>query len=898
MKVRIKSLGLSKAAYGQQANYGLSLSSPGSASAIRSSEHMMKPGLKPKKTITGVDRDKATLEAEGGETVVGQISGDGIVDHMTIKGPRHSDGGVPLDLPEDSFIFSDTRAMKINDPNILQMFGKKPKKGGYTPAELAKPYDISKYKAILMDPDTDRLSRNTAEIMIKNIVMKLGALALAQEAKKGFPQGIPEIAKPYMAANGISEEDLMPELKAQAEQMQAMQQQQAMQMQQAQAMQQPQMQQQGPPQGMPPMMPSGQPAAMPQQGMAPPQQPMMDPRQMMAMQQEQQMMPPQPQQGMPMADVGIQQDENLPIIDGVRPYTLEEDDLHDSIKVYKDGLFKQNNRIFKDVFQSKEPIEDKVIEESKVSLPSYPVGSYDQKMKILTDLQQGAASEASHAIDNDYRNRLQIIQPRVMQSRLIKQMHGGTPMAAYGMQLGGYDMPFIMGTGGVPRYDHGGPHPETVENREAFEVEVFSPGGRENTTDQSGFEARTFETPGAEEGSANYYSGGRGTEAGVASGICKKIRESNNLQELFYIEGGNPPFPAYLKPRGITPADPGFDDAIAAAIEKLKANPLYTDCIQGVQDATAPTIRDEYIIPADDEEVEYCYCRDKDGNAIEGTKILRSELGEDEDGNLIECESIEFKEKYCTETYDEIIEEDLEEEEGILPLPLMPAFKSRVPGQDKTPPPLRGRLDLALDDYRTALQTDQGMLEKNVEAIRNSNMPYGMKAAAIAQVMSQSKGSEIVSGVYGDNVNRMNDLYAKEAGLEQTYDQLRYQGDLAYDQAEGQRRQQQLATDNAQAQYRSDYAKDVWKTQLMAGAIGTENYDWRSRFRRSDRRFDPASGTMNYTDYKASYCDGKTEAECRAAFQAEMSGGDPNVAKYGKVVTPYVMASSVYPFLI
>ena len=172
MKVRIKSLGLSKAAYGQQANYGLSLSSPGSASAIRSSEHMMKPGLKPKKTITGVDRDKATLEAEGGETVVGQISGDGIVDHMTIKGPRHSDGGVPLDLPEDSFISS-----------------------------------VTKDKTILMDPDTDRLSRNTAEIMIKNIVMKLGALALAQEAKKGFPQGIPEIAKPYMAANGISEED-------------------------------------------------------------------------------------------------------------------------------------------------------------------------------------------------------------------------------------------------------------------------------------------------------------------------------------------------------------------------------------------------------------------------------------------------------------------------------------------------------------------------------------------------------------------------------------------------------------------------------------------------------------------------------------------------------------------
>jgi len=879
MKVRIKSLGLSKAAYGQQANYGLSLSSPGSASAIRSSEHMMKPGLKPKKTITGVDRDKATLEAEGGETVVGQISGDGIVDHMTIKGPRHSDGGVPLDLPEDSFIFSDTRAMKINDPNILQMFGKKPKKGGYTPAELAKPYDISKYKAILMDPDTDRLSRNTAEIMIKNIVMKLGALALAQEAKKGFPQGIPEIAKPYMAANGISEEDLMPELKAQAEQMQAMQQQQAMQMQQAQAMQQ------QAPQGMPPMMPSGQPAAMPQQGMAPPQQPMMDPRQMMAMQQEQQMMPPQPQQGMPMADFGMQQEKDLPIIDGVRPYTLEEDDLHDSIKVYKDGLFKQDNRIFKDVFQSKEPIEDKVIEESRVSLPSIPAGfSIDQVNDYRTYVQP-IVGRRNRFLNEDLQGQTDAGKARILKRYLKQQMHGGTPMAAYGMQLGGYDMPFIMGTGGVPRYDHGGPHPE-VSYEDAREK------------DQATYDAAT-----EEDGWVEYTEDGKVWKVNTRTG--QRIEKRTiTPEERGTIASGRGNYTmsdvcSWLNDPDSTWHNASYESLVTnGVISDTTANQeMYAQCSpERYEEGSAEGIKP--IIPADDEEVEYCYCRDENGNAIEGTKILRSELGEDEDGNLIECESIEFKEKYCTETYDEIIEEDLEEEEGILPLPLMPMFKSRVPGQDKTPPPLRGRLDLALDDYRTALQTDQGMLEKNVEGIRNSDMPYGMKAAAIAQVMSQSKGSDIVSGVYRDNVNRMNDLYAKEAGLEQAYDQLRYQGDLAYDQAEGQRRQQQLATDNAQAQYTADYAKDLWKTQLMAGAIGTENYDWRSRYRPSNRRFDPAVGTMSYTDYKASYCEGKTEAECRAAFQAEMSGGDPNVAKYGKAVTPYVMASSVYPFLI
>ena len=76
------------------------------------------------------------------------------------------------------------------------MFGKSKKKGGYTPAELAKPYDINKYKAILMDKDSDRLDRENAELMIKNYIMKLGALAIAQESKKGFPQGIPEMARP------------------------------------------------------------------------------------------------------------------------------------------------------------------------------------------------------------------------------------------------------------------------------------------------------------------------------------------------------------------------------------------------------------------------------------------------------------------------------------------------------------------------------------------------------------------------------------------------------------------------------------------------------------------------------------------------------------------------------
>jgi len=210
-----------------------------------------------RKTIGAVPREDANLEAEGGETVYGDINGDGMAEHLTIKGPRHSAGGVPLKLPEDSFIFSDTKSMKINDCKILSMFRKPCDKGGFTPATLAKQYDVQKYRKLLQDPDSDMIDKKTAEMMIRNYTMKLGALAIAQESKKGFPQGIPMMARPYMEANGISDEDLIPEL--------AMQQMQQQQNPQEEGMEQGM--QQNPQEEMmeaPAQMPNGEPIAFPQ----------------------------------------------------------------------------------------------------------------------------------------------------------------------------------------------------------------------------------------------------------------------------------------------------------------------------------------------------------------------------------------------------------------------------------------------------------------------------------------------------------------------------------------------------------------------------------------------------------------------------------------------------------
>lgn len=173
------------------------------------------PDMSTKRTLQPVPRSEANIEAEKGEVAYGDINGDMFAETYLIGGQRHSNGGTPLNVPEGTFIFSDFSKMKLKDPKVLAFFGKTTakgksmKKGGYTPAELAKQYDINKYRAILEDPNSDKHDRTTAELMIKEYQMKLGGLALAQEAKKNYEQGIPEVAMPFMQMMGIEEEDII-----------------------------------------------------------------------------------------------------------------------------------------------------------------------------------------------------------------------------------------------------------------------------------------------------------------------------------------------------------------------------------------------------------------------------------------------------------------------------------------------------------------------------------------------------------------------------------------------------------------------------------------------------------------------------------------------------------------
>ena len=188
-KVRIKSAPESMA-YGGQKNYGLDLGQRDVYTDMNQN-----PYESVSNTLQPVDRAEANIEAELGETAYGDFNNDGRKEHMKIGGERHTNGGTPLNVPEGTFIYSDTKKLQIGGP-VLAKFGKSENtKQKFTPAALAKQYDVNKYRAILDDPYADKMSKRTAERMIDNYEKKLGGLALVQESMKGFPQGIPDVAK-------------------------------------------------------------------------------------------------------------------------------------------------------------------------------------------------------------------------------------------------------------------------------------------------------------------------------------------------------------------------------------------------------------------------------------------------------------------------------------------------------------------------------------------------------------------------------------------------------------------------------------------------------------------------------------------------------------------------------
>lgn len=174
------------------------------------SDSLSKKPLKGKNTLEDVGEEEANVEVENGE-IVDILNLDGLPMSYIAGGKRHSQGGTKINVPENSFIFSDTPSMKIKDQSLLKYFGMPEKKSGYTPAEIANKFDYAPYRKNLMDPSADKMTKETAERMMKNYSYKKGFLSLVQEGMmKGFPDGIPDVAMPFMAMSGVQPQDLLP----------------------------------------------------------------------------------------------------------------------------------------------------------------------------------------------------------------------------------------------------------------------------------------------------------------------------------------------------------------------------------------------------------------------------------------------------------------------------------------------------------------------------------------------------------------------------------------------------------------------------------------------------------------------------------------------------------------
>ena len=158
------------------------------------------------KTLAPIPRDQANLEAEKGETALTDLTNDGSFELYNIGGKRHTDGGTPLNLPEQSFVFSDTKKMKLTIEE-LESLGIKSKKK-LTPAEVSKKFPLNEYIEILNDETSDKVSIDTAEEMIEKNKIKLSQLAFIQESKKDFADGLPLASYPFLISKGINPQEL------------------------------------------------------------------------------------------------------------------------------------------------------------------------------------------------------------------------------------------------------------------------------------------------------------------------------------------------------------------------------------------------------------------------------------------------------------------------------------------------------------------------------------------------------------------------------------------------------------------------------------------------------------------------------------------------------------------
>lgn len=167
-----------------------------------------------------VDRDEATIEAEKGELIFGAGMPGDVEDQedrvgvglYRVGGKPHSQGGTPLKAYPGDFVFSDDTSLAATKEQSKLILGREIKQlKKRTPAKLANRYmNMNKFIDMAQDKDQDPISKKTAILNVNNFIDRLAEIALVQEEKKGFPDGVPQFVQASMDtrfdAQGLQQE--------------------------------------------------------------------------------------------------------------------------------------------------------------------------------------------------------------------------------------------------------------------------------------------------------------------------------------------------------------------------------------------------------------------------------------------------------------------------------------------------------------------------------------------------------------------------------------------------------------------------------------------------------------------------------------------------------------------
>jgi hypothetical protein len=464
-------------------------------------------------------------------------------------------------------------------------------------------------------------------------------------------------------------------------------------------------------------------------------------------------------------------------------------------------------------------------------------------------------------------------------------------MAAYGMQLGGYDMPFVMANGGLPRAQGGA---ETIGGRTAIKTDVLSGKGTPATTEQHGYEGETITTKGQERKAASKAVSGSGSgtfnRGAWEEAICEMVRKGATYEQL------TDPDEAYrVTGSRKTHMAPG-----------PKSRAIFDSCNVD-QSVFEDKIEDYYIVPETGQQEEVCFCKDREGNKIPGTEMTPAQIEADGkiEGYTADqgCVS-EFTNAYCQEEVTEVKRQEAMQEREDVSLPTIPISSMRLgvadPEKATLAPLMAGERNYL--DYRTAAQNLQSASDIQKQGIMNAaGLTFGQKLAAMAKVDAEiaPRIASTVTDVYNKNVATANELAKTEEARDAQYNLARANIDQQYNRDLQTAENQRTLNVNANRQRYDAYRQDIARQNFMANVIGTENFDALGNLKKS-RDLVPFSSLAECLANNP----GK-QAECFAAFgQNQQNTNQQNttpdqqdqVARFGGKLLPYVYGNSVYPF--